>query len=149
MIGRPDDRDHMADYRQFWAGLVETGGQLDLDKVARELHDYRHVIGQVPLVYDHITGGRLTKPNYFADDVIGAAIEYEQKGTDDAVAEELRAQAADLTIDFPAAATVLLARAEELDPGGELSVFAPSNEPDAASWTPGDPVYPARAGGTA
>ncbi len=38
-----------------------------------ELSDYRAVIENVSEVYVHITGGRMSKPNYLAEDVIAEA----------------------------------------------------------------------------
>jgi hypothetical protein len=67
------DRDHMTEYRQFWQDLVETDGVLDLDKVALELSDYSFVMDQVAVVYCEITDSRMSKPNYFARDVIAEA----------------------------------------------------------------------------
>lgn len=73
----PDD--YRRTYESFWRPLVETDGKLDLDKVARELHDYSHLISEVPKVYVHVTGGAMSYPNYYAADVCSVADEhYEQ-----------------------------------------------------------------------
>lgn len=64
--------DYKDTYQKFWKALVETDGQLDPDKVMRELHDYKTVLDEVPKVYDHVTGGRISKPNTRAEHVIGA-----------------------------------------------------------------------------
>ena len=85
--------DHMTIYDMFWRDLVETDGQLDRDKVARELADYHFIIQQLPLVYEHVTGGRMSKHMYFANDVIREADAQVDRvaaiDTAQAVAEEL------------------------------------------------------------
>lgn len=55
--------------------------------VKNELHDYRHMLNEVPKVYDHVTGGLLTKPNYFASVVIGEADNHLNKLVEEAVAD--------------------------------------------------------------
>jgi hypothetical protein len=62
--------DYMKTYREFWAPLVETNGVLDLDRVARELSDYRVVMEELSRAYDELTGGALSKPNTAAAHVI-------------------------------------------------------------------------------
>jgi hypothetical protein len=68
-----DRRTARALYDSFWKKLVETDGQLDLQKVANELADYKFLLDQVPKVYMHVTGGKLSKPNYPAAAVIACA----------------------------------------------------------------------------
>jgi len=53
--------DYEITYNTFWKGIVEKDGKLDLELVMRELHDFRIVMGNATLVYDHVTGGRITK----------------------------------------------------------------------------------------
>jgi len=60
----------MSEVKEYWEPLIFTDGKMDEVKVWNELHDYRHVLNEVPLVYTHITGGRMSKPSYFASDVI-------------------------------------------------------------------------------
>jgi hypothetical protein len=79
--------DYMQVYRRHWKRLVETDGKLDLDKVARELSDYHGVLKEVPKVYDHVTGGLLSKPNYHARGVISAADDHLNRMVDEAVKE--------------------------------------------------------------
>lgn len=68
--------DYEQTYRDFWAPIVQTDGTLDPDKVKRELHDFKLVIDEVPKVYRHITGDRISKPLTEAIHVIEAADEY-------------------------------------------------------------------------
>lgn len=73
----PGDRnDYMATFNEFWRELVtDDTGQLDLDKVARELADYSLLLDEVPKAYDEVTGGQLSKPNTAAHHVVAAADE--------------------------------------------------------------------------
>ena len=62
--------DYKKTYREFWKPLVEKDGELDKDRVMRELHDFHFVIENVSKVYCELTGGRISKPNTSAEDVI-------------------------------------------------------------------------------
>lgn len=67
-----------------WAeeiGLKRTiFGNYRPKEVLDELHDYRFVLSQVPKVYSHVSGGRISKPNTYAHEVIG---EHDQRRNDD------------------------------------------------------------------
>lgn len=71
--------DYEKTYNTFWKGIVETDGVLDKDAVMRELSDFHTLIQNVPLVYDHATRGRITKPNTSADFVIREIDESERR----------------------------------------------------------------------
>lgn len=58
-------------FEQFWKSiLVDYNGDLNIDAVKRELHDYHHVLEEVPKIYVEITGGMLSKPGYTAEQVL-------------------------------------------------------------------------------
>lgn len=57
-------------YRDFWADIVAPNGDIDLELVKRELHDYYLVMKEVSRVYAHISNGRISKPNTRADVLI-------------------------------------------------------------------------------
>lgn len=62
---------------KFWLPLVtDSTGNIVLEKVQAELHDFYVAMHEVPKVYCHITGDRLSKITYYADTVIAAADEY-------------------------------------------------------------------------
>lgn len=63
-------------FYDMWADIVKPGGQWDHDQVMRELYDYKMLLDNVPKVYDHVTGGRVSKPNTLASAVQGQADEY-------------------------------------------------------------------------
>lgn len=64
-------KDYEKTYNEFWKDLVEDEhGNLDKDKVMRELSDFSVMLDEVPKVYDHVTGGRISKPNTCASAVI-------------------------------------------------------------------------------
>lgn len=63
-----DNMEESPDYEQtwidFWRDLCTYGNaELNLDQIKRELHDYRTLLQNIPLVYDEITGGQISKPN--------------------------------------------------------------------------------------
>jgi hypothetical protein len=68
---------YMTDYEQkyedHWKDIIEPNGKLDMDAIKRELSDFSMVMEQVSKVYDHVTGGRISKVNTMASAVIGEA----------------------------------------------------------------------------
>jgi hypothetical protein len=74
-------KDYEKTYKEFWKEIVERNGKLNMIQIKKELFDYHKMMGQVGLVYDHITGGAVSKPNTeaktviaIADDVVGEQI---------------------------------------------------------------------------
>lgn len=61
-------RDVNQSYNTFWKDLVETNGQLDIEKVKKELCDYEFLLDNVPIVYEEICG--LSYPNYPASTIL-------------------------------------------------------------------------------
>ncbi len=55
-------RDYEQDYEDFWKEIVETNGFVNIDQVKRELSDYLILLDNVPKVYEHVTGGLVSKP---------------------------------------------------------------------------------------
>jgi hypothetical protein len=77
----------------FWAGVFDDiADKTDREKIEAELSDYHFVMQQVPDVYMHITGGKMSKCNYYAHAVIAEADEYSEKFTNEA-ADEARCKA--------------------------------------------------------
>lgn len=69
--------DYEKTFDEFWRPLVtREDGSIDLDAVKRELHDYRTILEEVPKVYMHVTGDKISKPNTEAMHVIAAADEH-------------------------------------------------------------------------
>lgn len=58
-------------YNEFWKDILEdSNGELDIEQLKKELHDYHSLLDEVPRVYMYVTGGRISKPNTVADEVI-------------------------------------------------------------------------------
>lgn len=58
----------MTDYEQTWQAFwkplcTNINGGLVLEAIQRELHDYKTLLDNVPIVYDSVTIGRISKPN--------------------------------------------------------------------------------------
>lgn len=68
----PFDREMQAVFDEFWRPLVMPEGKWDMAQVVRELYDYKLLLDEVPKVYDHVTWGRISKPNTLASEVIAA-----------------------------------------------------------------------------
>lgn len=83
-----DHDDYKRTYQEYWKALVETDGKLNLDKVMRELHDYKFILDQVPKVYGHVSGGMISKPNTYASEVIAQHDVKREEDIEEALAEE-------------------------------------------------------------
>ena len=66
-------------YDKFWRDIIEPHGVIEWDCVLRELHDYAMLLEEVPKVYNHITAGRISKPNTLASGVIAEADEVAER----------------------------------------------------------------------
>jgi len=59
-------------WEDFWKELLcGESGKVDMQKVKADLYDYHFILGEVSKVYDHVSGGRISKPNTHADAVLG------------------------------------------------------------------------------
>ena len=61
-------------FENYWkAAVCKRDGSLNVDRVKRELHDYLVVMTNAAKVYMHVTGGKISKPNTLAFEVIDEA----------------------------------------------------------------------------
>lgn len=87
-------------YETFWKDLVENlDGTINKDRLIRELSDYYWLLGSVSLVYDHVTGGKISKPNTLPETVIVEADGYMRKLFDEGLEELGRIREEDLQIE--------------------------------------------------
>jgi len=66
-------------YNRDWHAVLEPDGAFDKEQMKKELADYSFVLSQISEVYSEITGGLLSKPNYFAGGVLRAADDHQQQ----------------------------------------------------------------------
>ena len=61
----------MTTVSDFWKEIVyDENGNLSEDLVAKELADYELILDEVPKVYCAVTNDRMSKPTYYAREVI-------------------------------------------------------------------------------
>jgi hypothetical protein len=72
----------------FWSNFVYPQGA-SAQQIQDELVDYHSFLGNVAKVYMHITGGKISKQNTLAEDVIAVADEYTDELIDQSVADAL------------------------------------------------------------
>lgn len=72
-----------------WAEGLYAGEQLTLEHIAAELADFRMLCHEVPLVYDHITRGQVSKATTSASVVIAIADDCTTDDVEEAVKEAL------------------------------------------------------------
>lgn len=81
--------DYMGTFNAFWRRLVTNpNGTLNPDAVARELHDFSTLIHNASRVYDHVTGGKISKVNTLPEVVIAVADDECTKAVDEALKEQ-------------------------------------------------------------
>lgn len=85
-------------FDSFWRKLIYPNGELDVEEMKGDLNDYSFLMEQASIVYDHITGGQLSKTNYFAETVIQQADKHLQPQIDEAVKEATENLREDLQI---------------------------------------------------
>jgi hypothetical protein len=85
---RPDDKDYKQDWEEMWADIcTNKDGSLNLDAIQRELSDYRWMMSEVSDVYDDVTGGKASKPNTAAFEIIAIVNERFNEYADEAIEE--------------------------------------------------------------
>lgn len=77
-------------WESFWKPIVSNeDGTINIEQVKKELADFSFVMEQVPKVYCHITGDRMSKVMYRAEDVIRVADDYFNEQLKEALKDEL------------------------------------------------------------
>ena len=89
-------------YEDFWRpalGLVPR-----LDDVKAELYDYHAIISDLPLLYDTLTFGRISKANTSISEVIAAVQGLEQEHIQQAIDEFVAGERGQQAVALPAPA---------------------------------------------
>lgn len=81
------DEQWVTAWREYWRPLLITDGVFDEQKINNEMHDLVFVLRQVSEVYEHITGGKLSKEMYFADTIIAEYEKQIEKAVDEVLDE--------------------------------------------------------------
>lgn len=74
-------------FESYWKPLIETNGEIDIEKVKKELFDYYTAIEEVSAVYDEITNGRFSKPNTARQYIIQAVRDIQEQECEVAINE--------------------------------------------------------------
>jgi hypothetical protein len=72
LLDEIDRLQNLVDAEDFWTNIVYPDGAT-AEQIQTELADYHMIMDDVAKVYDHITGGRISKVNTYAYAVIGEA----------------------------------------------------------------------------
>lgn len=86
-------------YEDFWRpalGLVPR-----IEDVKAELYDYHGIIQDLPLLYDSLTGGRISKANTNIHDVIAVVQELEAQHIQDAIDEFVAGDRGEQAVGLP------------------------------------------------
>lgn len=86
------DRKNSVDeeWKLFWKPIVcKEDGTINIEQVKKELHAFSYLMEQIPKVYCHITGSRMSKVFYPAETVISVSDDYQQEVIEQAVKDEL------------------------------------------------------------
>lgn len=80
-------------WESFWKPIVSNeDGTINIEQVKKELADFSFIMEQVPKVYCHITGDKMSKVMYRAKDVIRMADDHFNEQLREAVKEETESE---------------------------------------------------------
>lgn len=65
-------------WREFWLPIVAKDGAVDIEQVKKELFDFKQLMRNASIVYDHVTRSRITNVLTLPDAVIGEADECQE-----------------------------------------------------------------------
>lgn len=87
--GKEDDfNNHWSkEFEEWWKPLLQTDGQWDPDKIKNEMHDLVFIYTQIDIIYSRITGGKLSKPMYYAGTIIAEFEHQIQRSYDEGYAD--------------------------------------------------------------
>ena len=57
-------------FKEFWKPLLTIDGKYDEQKIKNEMHDLDFATDQISELYMELTGGRLSKPMYYAQTIL-------------------------------------------------------------------------------
>ncbi len=87
------DKEIEENFQKFWADIIILpDGSVNLEQVKRELFDYSMVMREASKVYEELTGGRISKTNTFASEVLSIVNERTEEMIREAIIEELETQ---------------------------------------------------------
>lgn len=75
------------DNAEFWKDIILDDEKTPSQHIKDELHDYKIMLKNVPIVYDNVTGGLLSKPLYEAEVVVDAFNDHVTRERDEAFDE--------------------------------------------------------------
>lgn len=82
-----------AEWDSLWKDIVTNpDGSINIEQVKKELYDFSYVMEQVPKVYCHVTGNRLSKIMYPAETVMAVADDYTSEITEREIKESQEEQ---------------------------------------------------------
>ena len=117
------DNEVQSNWEQNWKDiLVLPDGSIDVEQLKKELHDFSRMMDTIPLVYEHITGGKLSKCLYDAQTVISCADEHY---------EQLYRLKPDPDLDFEDGDKVF---SETMNDDGIAEYFILNYVPEVCSW---------------
>lgn len=81
--------DYEKNYDEFWKGLIEKDGHVNLDQIKRELFDFHTLMRNAGEVYCHVTGSQVSKVNTDPAVVTSIADDILNRNIQEAVAESM------------------------------------------------------------
>lgn len=79
-------------WNEFWKDILENeDGSINVEQLKKELHDWHHVLDQIPIIYMELSGGILSKTGYWASQIMGLNQEQKEKAYEDGREETLQA----------------------------------------------------------
>lgn len=77
-------------YNSWWKEIIEKDGVMDREQIMKELLDYTTLMENVSIVYDHITGGRISEEFTDPHIVISIVEDRENEDINEAIEEAVK-----------------------------------------------------------
>lgn len=78
-------------WQEFWRSIIAPDGVIDIGQIKRELFDFSELMSNAAEVYEHVTGGQITKVNTLPSVVRSVSDDYATKMCEEAEAEAVPA----------------------------------------------------------
>ena len=74
---------------EFWKDIIYKDGKIDEKQILLELADHYFMLHEIPIVYEHATGGLLSKQMYFAHAINPVITDYINRSIDEAIQDNI------------------------------------------------------------
>jgi hypothetical protein len=74
---------------EFWSDIIYKDGKVDEKQVLLELADHYFLLHEIPIIYEHATGGLLSKQMYHHTSINAVITDYINRSIDEAIQDNI------------------------------------------------------------